>query len=62
MPKQTIEGQQKQIDGERQIINNIRCYYKGRKMPNYEESYINCLEKKISERQEWIEQQHNLNS
>ena len=56
MSKQTIDRQQKLIDEESQIINNILNYYKNRKMPEYEKLYINDLRKKISERQDWIVQ------
>jgi hypothetical protein len=57
MSKQTIDGQQKLIDKEKQIINNIICHHKGHKMPEYEKLYIRDIQKKISERQKWIEQQ-----
>jgi cell fate (sporulation/competence/biofilm development) regulator YmcA (YheA/YmcA/DUF963 family) len=55
MAKQTIKGQQKAIREENKIICNIQTYYKGRSMPEYEKMYIDNLQKKILERQAWIE-------
>lgn len=57
MSKQTVAGQQKLIDDENKIINSIVRHYKGRKMPEYEKSYIKDLEKKIAERKAWIGRQ-----
>ena len=59
MAIQTIKGQQQMIIEEQTIIKNIINHYNSYKIPEYEMMYIKDLEKKISERKEWIEKHEN---